>query len=131
MAEQTVPTPAGESTATREPTRSVQNFASPPVDIFDDERGLMVVADLPGVDSAGADVHVENGILTIRARAEHLVRSRPVQREYELIGFYRQFQLPEEIDAARISAELKNGVLTVFLPRMERAEPRRIEVRPS
>jgi HSP20 family protein len=59
------------------------------------------------------------------------VHSRPVQREYELIGFYRQFQLPEEIDAARISAELKNGVLTVFLPRMERAEPRRIEVRPS
>jgi HSP20 family molecular chaperone IbpA len=131
MAEQTVPTPAGESAATREPTRSVQNFASPPVDIFEDERGLMVVADLPGVDSAGADVHVENGILTIQARAGHLVHSRPVQREYELIGFYRQFQLPEEIDAARISAELKNGVLTVFLPRMERAEPRRIEVRPS
>jgi HSP20 family molecular chaperone IbpA len=67
--------------------------------------------------------------LTIQARAEHLVRSRPVQREYELIGFYRQFQLPEEIDSARISAEMKNGVLTVLLPRMERSQPRRIEVR--
>jgi HSP20 family molecular chaperone IbpA len=129
MAEQTVPTPAGESSVSREPTRSVQNFASPPVDIFEDERGLMVVADLPGVDSTGADIHIENGILTIQARAEHLVRSRPVQREYELIGFYRQFQLPEEIDSARISAEMKNGVLTVLLPRMERSQPRRIEVR--
>jgi HSP20 family molecular chaperone IbpA len=131
MAEQTVPTPAGESAVTREPTRSGQNFAPPPVDIFEDERGLLVVADLPGVESAGTDIRVDNGILTIEARAEHVVRSRPVQREYELIGFYRQFQLPEEIDASRISAELKNGVLTIFLPRMERPQPRRIEVRPS
>ena len=131
MAEQTVPTPAGESAGGREPTRSGQNFASPPVDIYEDERGLMVVADLPGVESAGADIRVENGILTIQARAQHIIKSRAVQREYELTGFYRQFQLPEEIDTGRISAELKNGVLRVTLPRMERAQPRRIEVRPS
>jgi HSP20 family molecular chaperone IbpA len=131
MAEQTVPTPGGETALTREPTRSGQNFASPPVDIFEDERGLMVVADLPGVDSDGADIRVDNGVLTIEARAQHVVRSRPMQREYELIGFYRQFQLPDEIDTGRISAELRNGVLTVTLPRMERAAPRRIEVHPS
>jgi HSP20 family protein len=131
MAEQTVPTPGGESPAGREPTRSGQNFAAPPVDIFEDERGLMVVADLPGVASGDADIRVDNGILTIQARAQHIVQGRPVQREYELSGFYRQFQLPEEIDTARIGAELKNGVLTVVLPRMERAQPRRIEVRPS
>jgi len=131
MAEQTVPTPAGESAGSREPTRSGQNFASPPVDIYEDERGLMVVADLPGVESDGADIRVENGILTIQARAQHIIKSRAVQREYELTGFYRQFQLPEEIDTGRISAELKNGVLRVTLPRMERAQPRRIEVRPS
>src|SRR5688572_17889066 len=131
MAEQTTPSPGSDATVSREPTRSDQNFASPPVDIFEDERGLVVVADLPGVDAQGADIHVDNGILTIQARAAHVVRSRPVQREYELIGFYRQFQLPEEIDTSRISADLKNGVLTVSLPRMERTQPRRIEVRPS
>ncbi len=131
MAEQTVPSPAGDSSAGREPTRSLQNLASPPVDIYEDDRGLLVVADLPGVESANADIRVENGVLTIQARAEHIVRSRPVQREYELTGFYRQFQLPDEIDTGRISAELRNGVLTVILPRMERAQPRRIEVRPS
>src|SRR5688572_30147492 len=131
MAEQTVPAPGSESGGGREPTRSGQNFASPPVDIFEDERGLMVVADLPGVKSDGVDIRVDNGILTIQARAQHEVHSRPVQREYELIGFYRQFQLPEEIDTSRISADLKNGVLTVSLPRMERTQPRRIEVRPS
>jgi HSP20 family molecular chaperone IbpA len=131
MAEQTVPTPGSEPSSAREPTRSGQNFASPPVDIFENERGLMVVADLPGVKSDGVDIRVDNGILTIQARAQHEVHSRPVQREYELIGFYRQFQLPEEIDTGRISAELKNGVLTITLPRMERAAPRRIEVRTS
>ncbi len=131
MAEQTVPAPGGDASAGREPTRSGQNFASPPVDIYEDERGLMVVADLPGVDSANADIRVDNGVLTIQAPAQHIVQSRPVQREYELTGFYRQFQLPEEIDTGRISAELRNGVLTITLPRMERAQPRRIEVRPS
>ncbi len=131
MAEQTVPAPGGETSGGREPTRSGQNFASPAVDIFEDERGLVVVADLPGVDSDGADIRVDNGVLTIQARAQHIVRSRAVHREYELTGFHRQFQLPEEIDTARIGAELKNGVLTVTLPRMERAEPRRIQVRPS
>lgn len=129
MAEGTIPGPAGGSPPVREPTRSPQNFASPPVDIFEDERGLVVVADLPGVDPEAADIRVDNGILTIQARAQHLVRSRPLQREYELTGFYRQFQLPEEIDTARISAELKNGVLTVVLPRMQRVQSRRIQVR--
>lgn len=131
MAEQTVPVAGSEPGVTREPTRSGQNFASPPVDIFEDDRGLIVVADLPGVSSDGADIRVDNGILTIEARAQHVVASRPVQREYELVGFYRQFQLPEEIDTGRISAELKNGVLTVVLPRVERAAPRRIQVRPT
>jgi HSP20 family molecular chaperone IbpA len=52
-----------------------------------------------------------------------------VYREYELTGFYRQFQLPEEVDSARIEAELKQGVLTLRLPRQAPAEPRRIQVR--
>jgi HSP20 family molecular chaperone IbpA len=104
---------------------------SPAVDIFEDERGLVVVADLPGVEPGALDVRVERGILTIQARATHLVQARPVHREYELTGFFRQFQLPEEVDTGRIDAETKNGVLFVRLPRTERAQPRRIEVRAS
>ena len=129
MAESTVPSATGEANVGREQTRSGENFGLPPVDIYEDERGLVVIADLPGVEAGALDVGVERGVLTIRGRASHLVTGQPLYREYELTGFYRQFQLPDEVDAARIEAELKNGVLFLRLPRTERAQPRRIEVR--
>lgn len=129
MAESTVPTPPGELPTRQEPTRSEDAFVAPPVDIYEDDDGLVVLADLPGVEPAVLDVRVEREVLTIRARAQHLATAEPVHQEYELAGFFRQFQLPNEIDSARIEAELQNGVLTLRLPRAERAHPRRIEVR--
>jgi HSP20 family protein len=137
MAERTVPTPPARQTEEqREPTRSEERFVAPPVDIYEDDQGLVVVADLPGADPGALDVRVEHGILTIQARATtgqtaegQAAQGGPVYREYELTGFYRQFQLPEEIDSARIEAELKQGVLTLRLPRAAPAQPRRIQVR--
>ena len=137
MAERTVPTPppARQSAEQREPTRSDERFVTPPVDIYDDDRGLVVVADVPGADPSALDVRVERGVLTIQARAARRDASRqaeggePVYREYELTGFFRQFQLPEEVDTGRIEADLKHGVLTLHLPRVAPAQPRRIQVR--
>lgn len=132
MAERTVPQPGPhEPTSTHEPTRSGEDYVSPPVDIYEDDQGLHVIADLPGVDPAKIDVRVDRGVLTIQARAEHMVRAPAVYREYELTGYYRQFQLSEEVDAAKIAAEIKNGVLILHLPRAERLQPRRIQVVPS
>jgi HSP20 family protein len=128
MVERTVPS-ASETGETGQPTRSEERFGAPPVDIFEDERGLVVLADLPGVDPQAVDVRVEQSVLTIQARAAHLLEGEPLHREYELAGFFRQFQLPEEVDTARIEAELRNGVLTLRLPRLERTQPRRIAVR--
>ena len=128
MAESTVPARSGEA-GERESTRSAENFTSPPVDIYEDEHGLVVIADLPGVQASALDVGVERGVLTLRGRANHLAAGQPIHREYQLSGFYRQFQLPDEVDAMRIEAELKNGVLFLRLPRTERAQPRRIEVK--
>ena len=131
MAERTVPTPARQTDEPREPTRSEERFVAPPVDIYEDDQGLVVVADLPGADPSSLDVRVERGVLTLQARAGtgQTAQGQPVYREYELVGFYRQFQLPEEVDAGRIEAELKQGVLTLRLPRQAPAEPRRIQVR--
>lgn len=131
MAERTVPVPATQTAATREPTRSEEVYVAPPVDIYEDDQGLIVLADLPGVEPAALDVRVDRGVLTIQGRANHLATGDPVYREYQLTGFFRQFQLPEEVDSGRISAELKHGVLTLRLPRSEAARPRRIEVRAS
>jgi HSP20 family molecular chaperone IbpA len=130
MAEKTV-APAPGVDVVQEPTRSEERFVTPPVDIYEENQGLVVVADLPGAELSSVDVRVERGVLTMQARAHHLIDGQPQYREYELTGFFRQFQLPEEIDATQIAADLKNGVLTLHLPRAERHQPRRIQVKAS
>jgi HSP20 family protein len=87
------------------------------------------VADVPGVERGALDVRVENGLLTILGRAQDVASGTPIHREYELTGFFRQFQLPEEIDAARIVADMQQGVLTLRLPRVAPDPPRRITIR--
>lgn len=134
MAETTVPAPTGQTAPpqAREMTRAEEMYIPPPVDIYEDDQGLVVLADMPGVDPDNLDIRVDRGVLTIRGSAHHLVeKHEPVYREFELTGFFRQFQLPNEIDTEKISAELKHGVLTLRLPRSPQAQPRRIEVRAS
>jgi HSP20 family molecular chaperone IbpA len=128
MAERTVPSTTSEKSPRREETHAREQYATPPVDIFETGEGLTVVADLPGVEQKGLDVRVADGILTIQGTTAHIAPGTPIEREFELLDFYRQFELPEEVDSERISAELKLGVLTLRLPKKERAKPRRIEV---
>src|SRR5918911_51792 len=106
MAEPTVPTPPARQTEEqREPTRSDERFVAPPVDIYEDDQGLVVVADVPGAEPGSLDVRVERGTLTIKAGGAPPPAERaPVYREYQLAGFFRQFQLPEEVDTGRIGA---------------------------
>ena len=132
MAEKTVAAQSAENAqANREETRSQERYVTPPVDIFETADGLVVKADLPGVAKEGLDVRVENGLLTIRGKAAHVAPGDPVYREYELLNFYRQFELNERVDQNKISAELKHGVLTLHLPKAEEAKPRKIEVSAS
>ena len=129
MAEKTVPSVQEERTPDRrEETREHERYITPPVDIFETKDGLAVVADLPGVEQNGLDVRVTDGILTLQGRTAHLAPGTPIEREYELLHFYRQFELPEEVDAEKIAAELTHGVLTLRLPKKEKAKPRKIEV---
>jgi HSP20 family molecular chaperone IbpA len=86
------------------------------------------VADLPGAEQQYLDVRVAEGVLTLQARTAHVAPGTPIDREYELLNFYRQFELPEAVDAEKIHAELKHGVLTLHLPKREKAKPRQIQV---
>ncbi len=129
MVEKTVPSAPGETApARREDTRAQERYITPPVDIFETKDGLTVVADLPGVEQRGLDVRVADGILTLQGRTAHIAPGTPIEREYELLHFYRQFELPEEVDPEKIGAELKHGVLTLRLPKKEKAKPRKIEI---
>jgi HSP20 family protein len=103
---------------------------SPRVDILETDDELTLVADVPGVKSDDADIRYENGELILHARVTP--RHEGVSfasREYGVGDFYRLFAVGETIDADRISAELKNGILTIHLPKTEAVKPRRIAVK--
>jgi HSP20 family protein len=110
-------------------TRDDALYIAPPVDIFETEDALTVVADLPGVNKDAVDIRVEDGILTIRGKAGYRTPASAVREEFSLQGYYRQFQLSDVVDQERISAESKNGVLTITLPKAEKTKPRQIQVK--
>jgi len=109
-------------------TREESRTLVPPVDIFEHKDSLIVVADLPGVAKGDADLNVDNSVLTIKGKATAHPKGDAVVEEYALYDYFRQFELSEEIDQEKISAELKNGVLTIQLPKKEKAKPKRITV---
>ncbi len=113
----------------QEQTREESLFVRPAVDIYETKEGLHVVADLPGVGPDGINISVEEGILTLEARPEWPEPENPFFREFRMTGFFRQFQLPQEVDQEKISADLKDGVLHLFLPKTEKAQPRKIAVK--
>ena len=101
----------------------------PAVDIFESEEKITVVADMPGVTTTGLVVDLKEGALTIRGAVSPKEEGRTLlYREYQAGNYYRQFALSEVIDQARINARLKDGVLTLELPKVEKAKPRQIEV---
>jgi HSP20 family protein len=129
MAEQTVAmTTPQQNAVTREGTRTQEHYITPAVDIYESPEGLTVLADLPGVDHDTLEVRVENNVLTLRGMAHHIAPGDAVYREYELVNFFRQFELGEKIDQSNIAAALKQGVLTVHLPKAPEAQPRKIAV---
>ena len=130
MAEKTVAAPGGrEVSTTREGTRAQERYVTPPVDIYETKDELVVTADLPGVSREGLDIRVEDNVLTIQGKSNHPVAGEEVYREYQLHNFFRQFELSEAVDQTKIGAELKHGVLTLHLPKAEKAKPRQIQVK--
>jgi HSP20 family protein len=89
-----------------------------------------VVLEMPGVVKENVDVNVENDILTIEGRIDFSKYEglSPVYTEYNVGHYVRSFQISSKIEQGEISAELKDGVMTLVLPKAERAKPRKIKV---
>lgn len=103
----------------------------PAVDIVEKDQELLVLADVPGAGPNDIDVRLEQGELSIRAKVaprREGVKHR-LLREYGVGDFHRVFRVGEEIDSTAIAAELRDGVLTLRLPKTESAKPRKIEVK--
>ena len=119
----------GKELATPERTRGAVTYA-PRCDIFETEDELILSADLPGVEPGDPDVRFDNGELMIYARcAPRQADTNYLAREYGVGDYYRAFTVGEAIDADKIAAEMKRGVLTVLLPKTDAVKPRRIRVR--
>lgn len=103
----------------------------PPVDIFEEGEAIRIVAEIPGVSPGDVKLSVENNVLTIQGTKQQVAEERTdrVHRYERTYGsFERSFTLPGSVDANKINATYEHGVLTVTLPKVERAKPRQIEV---
>ena len=102
----------------------------PVTDIFETESALMVALEMPGVDREKLDVGLENGVLTIAGEIDFAKYDGlyPVYTEYNIGNYARSFELSSDIDQDRISAEFKDGVVMLTLPKAEKAKPRKIKV---
>jgi HSP20 family protein len=104
----------------------------PPVDIYQpNDREVVLKAELPDMTRDDIDISVDNGTLTIKGEKKFSAEVKEesfhrIERRYG--AFSRSFSLPQAVDAGKVTAEYKNGVLTVRLPLREEARPRQIKV---
>jgi HSP20 family protein len=111
---------------------TVASAWTPTVDVFEDKENLKIVMELPGVKPEDVKLSLENQVLTIQGEKKQVAeesseRWHRYERSYG--SFERMFTLPSSVDAERIQAKVENGLLTVTLPKAERARPRQIEIK--
>jgi HSP20 family molecular chaperone IbpA len=102
---------------------TARQVIAPAVDIFENADEVLMIADFPGVDSDGVNLHFEKNRLTLEGRPREEGPAPSPSFDYS-----RTFIVPGGIDSEKIRAELKAGVLTVHLPKQERLKPRQIRV---
>ena len=105
---------------------------APSVDIYENKDQIVIEAELPGMKQEDFDLSIENNVITLRGerkfeKEEKKKKYHRVERAYG--RFARSFALPENADASKVKAEFKDGMLTVHLPKSEKAKPKQIEVK--
>jgi HSP20 family molecular chaperone IbpA len=117
-------------TATPEPVQDGRRFI-PQADIFESSNELTVLVDMPGVDPKDIDVRLEKGVLQISGKAPRRQDDRVqyLLQEYAVGDYVRSFDVGEGVDTQGITADHRDGVLALHLPKSEKLRPKRIEVR--
>ena len=121
---------AQEARDVQTPTESEQPIR-PAVDIFEDETGITVHADMPGVSREGLELSVDGETLSIEGRADIPVQEgmHALYADVRSTRYARSFSLSRELDVEKIDANLKHGVLTLRIPKREEHKPRKIELK--
>ncbi len=102
---------------------------SPAVDIFENEKEILMVVDLPGVAEKNVEVHFEKQSLRISGKVDPVPDNwRRTMREYTPTDFERSFKLPNGLEVGKFQAEYGNGVLTLHLPKSSEHQPHRVKI---
>ena len=111
-------------------TRATQetHYFQPSTDVRETEQQIVIQFDMPGVSSENVELTVEKGTLTVTGKADPEEKGTAVYRETHIGDYQRTFTMSEDVDTDRISAEMKAGVLTVCIPKAEKARPKRIAI---
>lgn len=110
-------------------TREKERYIPPAVDIYETDENLVVVADMPGVEKDTVEAKVDDNVLTLKAMAKSETKGETFYKEYDIINYFRQFELSEDIDQENIKGELKQGVLTLTIPMIKKPEPKKVDIR--
>jgi len=102
----------------------------PVTDIFETPEALTVVLEMPGVERGSIAATVENDVVTIAGQIDFSKYEgmQPLYTEYNVGHYARSFEISNKIDQSKISAQMKDGVVTIVLPKAEQAKPRKIQV---
>ncbi len=107
-------------------------YYTPRVDIYESAEEVVLQCDMPGARPQDVDVRFEKGELSLHGKVQpRQARAQYLEEEYRVGDFYRSFAIGPEIEANKIMAEFRDGVLTVHLPKQERMKPKRIAVKAS
>jgi HSP20 family molecular chaperone IbpA len=114
----------------QEATRPMRAFL-PTTDIYETDAELTMLLEMPGVDRDNIEISIENGVLTVEGKInfDKYEGLQPIYSEYNIGPYRRTFRISNRIDQEKIGAEIRDGVVTLRLPKAEEAQPRRIEVR--
>jgi len=120
--------------ATREeqtPALKKERPMIPPVDIYETEEGLILVADMPGVTKESVEVKIDENVLHMRGEITDLPGEdvSPVYIELRGNEYYRAFTIGPEFDLDKVEATMEAGVLRIYLPKVETQKPKKIEIK--
>lgn len=119
-----------KTTQVSPPSQEQERTVQPAVDVFEDEAGITLLADMPGVPRERLEIRVEGDALLIEGSVQPATPEglEAVYAELRIPRYRRSFTLSRELDNAKIDASIKDGVLTLRIPKLAHAQPRRIEV---
>ncbi len=117
------------SPKTRTENVSERPARAPLVDVYENQKEVLLIADLPGVKNQDLAVQIDADTLTIEGKRRHDPKGSPLALEFRASDYRRSFNLPAGVDRDRIEAHLEQGVLRLHLPKLAALQPRKIPIK--